>query len=91
MKSMTLKRRVSKVWWATLGAALISAAAAIIVCVINNNSNHKKVIAEIDKQNALHAHRIEQLEKKMDKHNTGHIIKVNIISETHAYTPDMRC
>ena len=29
--------------------------------------------------------------EKMDKHNTGHIVKVNIISATHACTPDMMC
>lgn len=41
-----------------LGGALIGAIASIIVCVINNN-----------KQNALMFYRLEQLEKKVDKHN----------------------
>ncbi len=43
-------------------SALIGAVASIIVCVINNN-----------KQNALLLYRLEQLEKKQDKHN--HLIE----------------
>lgn len=46
-----------------------AAIAAIIVAVIQSRSQHKEVIAEIDKRDALQAQRIEQLEKKMDKHN----------------------
>ena len=46
-----------------------AAIAAIIVAVIQSRSQHKGVIAEIDKRDALQAQRIEQLEKKMDKHN----------------------
>lgn len=38
---------------------LISATSAIVVCIINNTYN-----------NSLIAYRIEQLEKKMDKHNS---------------------
>lgn len=53
----------------TIIAALISAAAAIAVCIINNNANHKKLITELEKRDALQAYRIEQLEKKVDKHN----------------------
>jgi len=53
----------------TIITSLISAGAAIIVCVINNMSQHKKLIAELDKKDALQAYRIEQLEKKVDKHN----------------------
>ena len=56
-------------WWATIGAALISAAAAIIVGVVNSKADHKKLTAQLDKQNALHLYRIEQLEQKVDKHN----------------------
>ena len=41
-----------------LGGAVIGAIASIIVCIINNN-----------KQNALMFYRLEQLEKKVDKHN----------------------
>ena len=53
----------------TIIAALISAASAIAVCIINNNANHKKLLTELEKRDALQAYRIEQLEKKVDKHN----------------------
>ncbi len=43
---------------ATILSAIIGAAASIIVCIINNN-----------KQNALMFYRLEQLEKKVEKHN----------------------
>lgn len=53
--------------------ALISgcsaAAAAIIVAVIQSRAQHNSVLIEMDKRDALQAQRIEQLEKKMDKHN----------------------
>lgn len=57
----------------TVIAALVSAAAAIVVCVINANTNHKKLLSELDKRDALQAYRIEQLEKKVDKHN--HVVE----------------
>lgn len=60
----------------TIIAALISAAAAILVCVINNNANHQKLLSELEKRDALQAYRIEQLEKKVDKHN-------NVIERTY--------
>lgn len=50
-------------------SALASAAAAIIVAVIQSRAQHNQVLAEMDKRDALQAQRIEQLEKKMDKHN----------------------
>lgn len=43
---------------ASIISALIGAAASIIVCIVNNN-----------KQNALMFYRLEQLEKKVEKHN----------------------
>lgn len=46
-----------------------AAIAAIIVAVIQSKSQHNQVLAEMDKRDALQAQRIEQLEKKMDKHN----------------------
>ena len=53
--------------------ALISgvsaAAAAIIVAVVQSRAQHNAVLAEMSKRDALQAQRIEQLEKKMDKHN----------------------
>lgn len=51
--------------FATVFGALIGAIASIVVCVINNN-----------KQNALIAYRLEQLEKKVEKHN-------NIVERTY--------
>lgn len=60
----------------TIIAALISATAAIVVCIINNNANHKKLLTELEKRDALQAYRIEQLEKKVDKHN-------NIVERTY--------
>lgn len=53
----------------TVIGALISAAAAIIVCVLSNNAQHKKLLVELDKRDELQAYRIEQLEKKVTKHN----------------------
>lgn len=44
---------------ATIIGAVIGAVASIIVCIINNN-----------KQNALMMYRLEQLESKVDKHNS---------------------
>lgn len=53
----------------TIIAALISAAAAVFVCIINSNAQHRKLLAELDKRDELQAYRIDQLEKKVDKHN----------------------
>ena len=47
-----------------------------MVCVINANSNHKKLLAELEKHDELQAYRIEQLERKQDKHN-------NLIERTY--------
>ena len=55
--------------WETIIGSVISAITAIVVCVINANSNHKKLLAELEKHDELQAYRIEQLEKKQDKHN----------------------
>ena len=65
--------------------ALISggsaAIAAIIVAVIQSRAQHNQVIAEMDKRDALQAQRIEQLEKKMDKHN-------NLVERTYGLEKD---
>lgn len=53
----------------TIIAALISAAAAVLVCIINSNVQHHKLLSELDKRDELQAYRIDQLEKKVDKHN----------------------
>lgn len=62
--------------WETIIGSVISAITAIVVCVINSNSNHKKLLAELEKHDELQAYRIEQLEKKQDKHN-------NLIERTY--------
>jgi len=54
----------------TIIAALISAAAAIAVCVINTNGQNKKILVELDKRDSIQAYRLEQLEKKVDRHNS---------------------
>lgn len=67
----------------TILAACVSAAAAIIVCIINNNTNHKKLLVELEKKDALQAYRIEQLEKKVDKHN-------NLVERTYHLEESVR-
>lgn len=61
---------------ATVLAALLSAAAAIVVGIFNSNAQHKKITDELEKHSALQLYRIEQLEKKVEKHN-------NIIERTY--------
>lgn len=55
--------------WETIIGSVISAVTAIVVCMINANANHKKLLNELEKHDELQAYRIEQLEKKQDKHN----------------------
>lgn len=55
--------------WETIIGSVISACTAIVVCILNSNANHKKLISELEKHDELQAYRIEQLEKKQDKHN----------------------
>lgn len=54
----------------TILSAIISAAAAIVVSIINSNYQHRRIIAELEKHDEMNAYRIEQLEKKVDKHNS---------------------
>ena len=56
--------------------ALIGIAASITVAVIQSRAQHSETLSEMDKRDALQAQRIEQLEKKMDKHN-------NLIERTY--------
>ena len=78
----------------TVIAAVISAVAAIVVCVINSNNQHKKalaeskiqfnkMLAEIDKHNALQTQEIKQLTKQVEKHN-GVIERVYILEKDKA-------
>ena len=62
---------------ATVIGAAIGAVASIIVCVINNN-----------KQNALMFYRLEQLEKKVEKHNN--LVERMALMEEKAKVADHR-
>ena len=53
----------------TILSAIISAAAAIVVSIINSNYQHRRLLAEVEKHDEMNAYRIEQLEKKVEKHN----------------------
>lgn len=68
-------------YFAPIATALLSGAlaavASIIVAVIQSKTQHSQTLAEMDKRDALQAQRIDQLEKKMDKHN-------NLIERTFA-------
>ena len=67
----------------TVISSLISALAALAVCLINNHFTR----AEQDKKNestiALVTYRLEQLEKKVDKHNDL-IERTYKLEESHA-------
>lgn len=64
-------------------SALISAGSAIVVCVISNATQHRKLISELEKRDELQAYRIEQLEKKVDKHN-------NLVERTYHLEEEAR-
>ena len=53
----------------TVLAALLSGIAAIIVGVINSYAQNRKIIQELDKHNELQAYQIQELDKKVNKHN----------------------
>ena len=67
----------------TIMAAVISAASALLVCIINSNNQNRKILLEMDKHDELQAFRIEQLEKKVDKHN-------NVIERTFKLEEEQR-
>lgn len=54
---------------AAVVSGVSAAAASIIVAVIQSRAQHNAVLFEMSKRDDLQAQRIEQLEKKMDKHN----------------------
>ena len=54
----------------TIIAALISAAAAIVVSFITSNVQHRKILAELEKQDTLQAERIDNLKVQVEKHNS---------------------
>lgn len=60
--------------------ALISSGVTLVVCLINNYSQNKKIIAELNKNNdiqiaemrknnELQSYQIQELDKKVEKHN----------------------
>lgn len=78
----------------TVIAAVISAAAAIAVCVINGNNQHKKtlaennahfnkMLAEMDKHNALQTQEVKHLAEQVEKHN-GVIERVFLLEKHEA-------
>ena len=60
----------------TITASLISALAAIIVCMINNHFQMAKTEKAHQDNIVLVTYRLEELEKKVDKHN-------NLIERTY--------
>lgn len=61
----------------TITASLISALAAIAVCMINNHFQTAKAEKAHQDNIVLISYRLEELEKKVDKHN-------NLIERTYA-------
>lgn len=53
----------------TILASLISAGAAILVCMVNNHFTMKRTEKAQQDNIVLIAYRLEELEKKVDKHN----------------------
>ena len=53
----------------TIMSALISAAAALIVCMVNNSYVRKETEKKHEANIMLISYRLEELEKKVDKHN----------------------
>lgn len=61
---------------ATIIAAAISAISAIVVCIITQNRNQMKLEAQLDKGLALINQSVDNLSKRVDKHN-------NVIERTY--------
>lgn len=55
--------------WVTLIIGVATPVCTLLGVIIANNSNAKKQNKKLDDHNNLIVHRIEQLEKKQDKHN----------------------
>ena len=54
----------------TIVVALVSAGASLLVCLINNHYQRADVEAKHKESITLISYRLEQLEKKMDLHNS---------------------
>lgn len=61
----------------TITASLISALAALVVCMVNNHFQVKRTEKAHQDNIVLISYRLEELEKKVDKHN-------NLIERTYA-------
>ncbi|MBQ0098580.1 MAG: hypothetical protein KBS62_06590 [Oscillospiraceae bacterium] len=55
---------------ATILGSVISGAVAVIVCVINSKSQHDMLLSELDKHSELNSQKIDELEQKVEKHNS---------------------
>ena len=53
----------------TIISAVITGAVAIVVCMVNNVSQNKRNEEQHSKTVALIEYKLDQLEKKVDKHN----------------------
>lgn len=60
----------------TITASLISALAALVVCMVNNHFQAKRTEKAHQDNIVLISYRLEELEKKVDKHN-------NLIERTY--------
>ena len=61
----------------TILASCISSLAALIVCMVNNHFQNKRIEKANQENIVLISYRLEQLEKKVDKHN-------NMIERTYS-------
>lgn len=64
-------------------SAAISAFAAIVVGLINSRVQHNQLMCELDKHSEMNRYRIEELEKKVDKHN-------NLVERTYHLEEETR-
>lgn len=55
---------------ASVLSALISGATAIVVCIINSNVQNEKLLSKLDKHSELNSQKIDELEQKVEKHNS---------------------
>lgn len=67
-------------------SALITGAVTLAVSIINANANHAKLTQELKARDEMQIYRIEQLEKKQDRHNQ--VIERTFRLEEHASIMD---
>lgn len=66
----------------TIISALISAGAAIVVCIFNNQSQQRKSDEQQEKTRDLLEYKMEELTKRVDKHN-------NVVERTYRLEQEM--